>query len=215
MASPSELEDVHAASDAAFDESGAKRTLQGFAAKLVAAVALAFSAYQLILAGFAPLSSLPARSIHVAFLLALSFLIHPVSKRADRHRIAPYDAALAALGFGLGFYHLFFEAELIQRSGDPNVMDLAVGTIFIVLVFEAARRVLGLALPIICASFLAYGMFGQFLPGALAHRGYGFDQIVNQLFLGDRGHLRHPGAGLGDLHLSLHPLRQLPRARRA
>ncbi|MEP7208223.1 MAG: TRAP transporter permease [Casimicrobiaceae bacterium] len=187
MAATPEVSNVHAASDAAFDETGAKRTLQGLAAKLVAGVALAFSAYQLIIAGFAPLSSLPTRSLHVGFLLALAFLIHPVTKRADRHRIASYDLLLAALGFGLSFYHLVFEAELIQRSGDPSMMDLVVGTIFIVLVFEAARRVLGIALPIICATFLAYGMLGQFLPGDLAHRGYGFDQIVNQLFLGTEG----------------------------
>jgi len=56
-----------------------------------------------------------------------------------------------------------------------------------VLVFEAARRVLGLALPIVCATFLAYGLFGQYLPAAIAHRGYGFDQIVGQLYLGTEG----------------------------
>src|SRR6266536_473853 len=151
------------AAEAAFDET---------AAKLVAGVALAFSAYQLVIAGFSPLSSLPTRSIHVGFLLALSFLIHPISKSANRRRIAWYDALLAALGFALALYHLVFETELIQRSGDPNMADLVVATIFIVLVFEAARRVLGLALPIICGAFLAYGFLGQFLPAAIAHRGY-------------------------------------------
>ncbi len=188
MAIPTEISPADtAAADAAFDETGVKRTLQGWAAKLVAGVALSFSAYQLLIAAFAPLSSLPTRSIHVGFLLALSFLIHPVSKRAHRHRIASYDLLLAAVGFGISLYHLVFEAELIQRSGDPSVMDLVVGTAFIVLVFEAARRVLGLALPIICAAFLAYGMLGQYLPSVIAHRGYGFDQIVNQLFLGTEG----------------------------
>jgi len=49
----------------AFDETGVKRDLGGAAAKVVAAVALAFSVYQLIIAAFAPLSSLPTRSIHV------------------------------------------------------------------------------------------------------------------------------------------------------
>src|SRR5436190_2617357 len=172
---------------AAFDETGVKRELTGYAAKLVAFVALAFSAYQLVIAGFSPLSSLPTRSIHVGFLLALSFLIHPVAGWADRHRIAWYDALLAAGAFALAFYHLVFEADLVQRSGDPSTADLVVGAVFIVLVFEAARRVLGIALPIICAAFLAYGLFGQYLPGVLAHRGYGFDQIVGQLFLGTEG----------------------------
>src|SRR3954453_11851190 len=121
--------------EAAFDETGVKRELTGAAAKVVASVALAFSTYQLIIAGFAPLSSLPTRSIHVGFLLALSFLIHPFGKRSKRNRIDWWDALLAAVGFALALYHLMFEAELIQRSGDPNVADLVVGGVFIVLVF--------------------------------------------------------------------------------
>ena len=35
--------------------------------------------------------------------------------------------------------------------------------------------------------FLAYGLFGQYLPGVLAHRGYGIDQIVGQLGFGTEG----------------------------
>ncbi|MGE5169575.1 MAG: TRAP transporter large permease subunit, partial [Rudaea sp.] len=173
--------------EAAFDETGVKRVLAGWAAMTVAAVAIAFSVYQLVVAAYAPLSSLPTRSIHVGFLLALAFLIHPVAGWADRHRIAWYDLLLALVGFALGLYHLAFEAELIQRAGDPSLADLAVGTVFIVLLFDAARRVLGVALPIICATFLAYGMLGQYLPSVIAHRGYGFDQIVGQLFLGTEG----------------------------
>ena len=173
--------------EAAFDETGVKRVLTGWPARLIGGVALAFSAYQLVVAAYAPLSSLPTRSIHVGFLLALAFLVHPVAGWADRHRIAWYDALLAGGAFALALYHLVFEADLVQRSGDPSTADLVVGAVFIVLVFEGARRVLGIALPIICAAFLAYGLFGQFLPGVLAHRGYGFDQIVGQLFLGTEG----------------------------
>src|SRR5512132_3785840 len=147
-----------------FDETGGKRELTGTAARIVAAVALAFSSYQLIIAAFAPLSSLPTRSIHVGFLLALSFLIYPISARANRARIAPHDALLALLAFGLALYHLVFESALIQRSGDPSVADLVVGTLFVVLLFDAARRVMGVALPLICAIFLAYALFGQYLP---------------------------------------------------
>jgi TRAP transporter 4TM/12TM fusion protein len=187
MAAPEAAPNIHAASDAAFDETGAKRELTGLAAKAVAAVALAFSTYQLFIAAFSPLSSLVTRSLHVGFLMLLAFLIYPVSRKADRRRIAWYDAAIAALAFALAFYHWVFEADLIQRSGDPTAVDLAVGTIVIVLLFEAARRVLGIALPIVCATFLAYGVLGQYLPSAIAHRGYGFDQIVGQLYLGTEG----------------------------
>ncbi len=179
--------DVHAASDAAFDETGVKRELTGLAAKTVAGVALAFSTYQLYIAAFAPLSSLVTRSLHVGFLMLLAFLIYPVGRNADRHRIVWYDAAIAALAFTLALYHWVFEAQLIQRSGDPTVTDLVVGAAVIVLLFEAARRVLGIALPIVCATFLAYGVLGQYLPSAIAHRGYGLDQIIGQLYLGTEG----------------------------
>ncbi|MDE2359373.1 MAG: TRAP transporter fused permease subunit, partial [Betaproteobacteria bacterium] len=173
--------------DAAFDETGVKRELTGHAARLVAGVALAFSTYQLIIAAFAPLSSLPTRSIHVGFLLALAYLIHPVSARANRSRIAVHDGLIALCCFMIGLYHLVFEQALIQRAGDPSMTDLVVGALFIILLFEAARRVLGNALPTICAIFLAYGMFGQYLPDAIAHRPFGVDQFISQLYLGTEG----------------------------
>ena len=175
------------AAEVAFDETGVKRELTGTAWKVVAGVAIAFSAYQLVIAAFTPLSSLITRSVHVGFLLLLAYLIYPVSKRADRRHIPWYDWGLAATGFGLAFYHWVFEAALIQRSGDPTSADLVVGTLVVVLVFEAARRALGNALPIVCGIFVAYGLFGQFLPSPLGHRGYGYDQIVGQLYLGSEG----------------------------
>src|SRR6185503_16369977 len=163
-----------------------KHALEGMPVPLHPA-ALAFSAYQLYIAAFSPLSSLVTRSLHVGFLMLLAFLIYPVGQKAARDRIAWYDAAIAVLAFVLAFYHWVFEADLIQRSGDATVADLVVGAVVIVLLFDAARRVLGIALPIVCATFLAYGVLGQYLPSAIAHRGYGFDQIIGQLYLGSEG----------------------------
>ena len=184
MATPKVSADV--APPEAFAETGVRRELKGTAWRIVAGIALAFSAYQLVIAAFAPLSSLVTRSLHVGFLLLLALLTHPVSGHANRHRIAWYDALLGSIAFALAFYHWIFEADIIQR-GEPILADLVVGTAIIVLVFDAARRVLGLALPIVCAMFLAYGLFGQYLPAVIAHRGYGFDQIVGQLYLGTEG----------------------------
>ena len=62
-----------------------------------------------------------------------------------------------------------------------------VGIIVVALVFEAGRRMMGPILPIICAIFLSYGLFGQYLPSPLNTRGYEFNQIVDQMFLGTEG----------------------------
>ncbi|HVL77199.1 MAG TPA: TRAP transporter permease [Noviherbaspirillum sp.] len=172
---------------AEFQEHGLQRKLEGVALKILIAIALAFSSYQLIVAAFHPLSSLVIRSLHVGFLISLTFLLYPALKRGKIDSIPWYDWLLAIGAFALATYHWIFEVDLIVRAGEPTTADIVVGTTVVILVFEAARRVLGPALPIICAAFLAYGLFGEYLPGTLAHRGYGYDQIIDQLFTGTEG----------------------------
>ncbi len=144
-------------------------------------VAIVFSTFQIITAAFSPLSSSIVRAVHVGFLLVLVFVLHPPL----RQRALGWVVAAAA--FAAGLYHWVFEADLVLRAGEMTNADMVVGIVTIVLVFEAARRVMGLALPLICLTFLLYGLFGEHLPGALAHRGYGFDQIVSQLGFGTEG----------------------------
>jgi TRAP transporter 4TM/12TM fusion protein len=171
-----------------FSEHGVQRRLGGLALTVLTSMALAFSTYQLVVAAFHPLSSLITRSLHVGFLLSITFILYPSFRHGARLSKVPISDWILALGaFTLSTYHWIFEAELIQRSGDPTTADLAVGTALVIFTFEAARRILGLALPIVCGTFLLYGLFGQYLPEAIAHRGYGFDQIINQLALGTEG----------------------------
>ncbi|HBM08237.1 C4-dicarboxylate ABC transporter [Pseudomonas sp. Choline-3u-10] len=148
-------------------------------------VALLFSIYQIVMAAFHPVSSQVLRAGHVGFLLMVVYLYFPAAGNGRPWQ--PLAWVLGLAGMGTAFYQWYFEADLIQRSGDLTTTDFAVGVLLIALVFEAARRVMGIALPIICATFLAYGLLGQYLPGDLAHRGYGIDQMVNQLAFGTEG----------------------------
>ncbi|MDI1331398.1 MAG: TRAP transporter permease [Pseudomonas sp.] len=148
-------------------------------------VALLFSVFQIVTAAFAPVSSQVLRAVHVGFLLWVVFLSYPAYGRARPWQ--PLAWILSLAGITTALYQWFFEADLIQRSGDLTTADMVVGLVLIALVFEAARRVMGIALPVICGLFLAYGLLGEYLPGDLAHRGYGFDQVVNQLSFGTEG----------------------------
>ena len=144
-------------------------------------VAIAFSTFQLVTAAFSPLSSDIVRAVHVGFLLLVVFALY-----------APFGIkalgwAIGLVGFATGIYHWVYEADLIQRAGELTRFDMVVGIVLIVLVFEAARRVLGIALPIICGAFLLYGLFGQYMPGALQTRGFDFEQVVGQLSFGTEG----------------------------
>lgn len=144
-------------------------------------VAIAFSAFQLVTAAFSPLSSDIVRAVHVGFLLLVCYALYAP------FGLKPLGWAIGIAGFLTGVYHWVFEADLIQRAGELTTFDTVVGVTLVVLVFEAARRVLGIALPIICAAFLLYGLFGQYVPGALGHRGFDFEQVVGQLAFGTEG----------------------------
>jgi TRAP-type uncharacterized transport system fused permease subunit len=148
-------------------------------------VALAFSVYQIVTAAFHPVSSQVLRAGHIGFLLLLVFLCYPAI--GNKRPFQPVAWVLGLAGMATFGYQWYFEADLIQRSGDLTTTDMIIGLTLLALVFEAARRVMGIALPIVCGTFLLYGMFGQYLPGDLAHRGYGLDQIVNQLSFGTEG----------------------------
>ena len=173
--------------ESSFDAFAEPRPLGANARRVMVLSAFAFSAFQLTIAAFSPLSSQVTRSLHVAFLLQLAFLLFAATRRGRSPGVPWYDWALAFLSFGLGFYHWVFEADLIQRAGQPSTADMVVGIVVIALVFEASRRVIGAALPVMSAAFLAYGLFGHYLPQAIAHRPFGYDQVVAQLFLATEG----------------------------
>ncbi|SDM19509.1 TRAP transporter, 4TM/12TM fusion protein [Oryzisolibacter propanilivorax] len=154
------------------------------------AVAIAFSCYQIWMAAFHPLSSQVIRAIHVGFVLLMIFIIHPPLQRAGAGaarfgRVLGW--ALGLTGFVFSLYHWVFEADLTARAGELVPLDWVIGVTLVALVFEAARRAMGWGLPLICGIFLLYGLFGQYLPGMLAHRGFGLDQIVSTLAFGTEG----------------------------
>ncbi len=158
---------------------------KGTQARVLFLIAVAFSTFQIIVAAYHPLSSQVIRAIHVGFTLLLSFTLfqHWLPGRS----VAPVAWLVGLGGFVLAFYHWVFESDLIVRAGDPTQTDLVVGAITLLLVFEAARRVMGPALPLICGLFFAYAVFGQHLPGALAHRGYDLSQVIEHLSFGTEG----------------------------
>nr|WP_275406456.1 TRAP transporter permease [Rhodoligotrophos defluvii] len=148
-------------------------------------VGVVFSLFQIWTAAYSPLSSLVVRSIHVGFLLLIIFGLAAAKAQSGAQRVLLW--MLGAVGFLLGLYHWIFETDLLLRAGMPSTADLAVGIAVILLVFEATRRTMGWALPILCGLCLAYGMWGQYLPGPLATRGYAFEQIIEQLYMGTEG----------------------------
>ncbi len=153
-------------------------------------VAVLFSCFQIWTAAFQPFSSQVVRAIHVGFVIWMVLILYPPFKDgrpalARIGRVAGW--ALGLLGFACSFYYWFFEADLTARAGEIAGADWFIGIVMLALVFEATRRAMGWGLPLICGLFLLYGLFGEHLPGVLAHRSYGTDQILSTLSFGTEG----------------------------
>ncbi len=147
--------------------------------------AILFSAFQIWTAAYAPLPSSVVRSLHVGFLLALLFGL--VANRGRGGALALGWALLAVVAFVAGLYHWVFYTELIVRAGAPDTNDILMGVLVVGLVFFAGFRLMGPSLPLICAAFLLYGLYGQVLPPPFDHRPFAFEQIVDTLYLGTEG----------------------------
>lgn len=159
---------------------------EGLAGKAAFAIAVAFSAFQIYVAAYGSLPSQVVRAMHVGFLLLLGFaLIANLRAKSAAAKTAFW--VLGLLGFATGLYNWVFYAELIRRSGFLTTPDLVVGTLLVVLVFEAARRLMGLPLAVIALIFLAYCFIGNHLPPPFIHRGYDFAQLVDTFAYGTEG----------------------------
>ena len=149
-------------------------------------IAIVFALFQLWTAAYGTLPSQVVRAMHVGFLLLLGFgLVGNLVARTLWGKA--FFWGLAVLGFLTGLYNWVFYADLLKRSSFLTPLDLTVGTVTIVLVFEAARRLMGLPLAVISGLFLAYCFFGQYMPGPFVHRGYDFAQIIEHFGFGTEG----------------------------
>jgi TRAP transporter 4TM/12TM fusion protein len=136
--------------------------------------------------------SLPAAIetyVFTAAMIGLAVLTLPIGGRTrDPDKVGLRDWLFAALGAATSAYLVvFFRDVFIVNVGEPRPQEYMMGLVTILIVLEATRRTMGPTLAYIGAACILYAMFGQNMPGILAHRGYGIDRIINHLFVGTEG----------------------------
>ena len=94
-----------------------------------------------------------------------------------------FDVIPALAGIAIIIYALSGGDDFLDRAAVPDRWDVILGGIFIVLVLEAARRTTGPIMPIVAILFIAYAMFGPYLPPPWTHRGFDVARLVGHLFI--------------------------------
>ena len=159
----------------------------GVMAKVISAIAISFSVFQIYTASFGLLDAQLQRAIHLGFGLCLSFLLYPTLKSWRRDKLHPLDLILAILGAAAPAYIVINYRELILRAALPTPTDVLIGALGILLVIEAARRVVGLPMVCVVLFFITYAFAGPYMPGLLAHRGLTVDNFVSHVYFTTEG----------------------------
>jgi TRAP transporter 4TM/12TM fusion protein len=187
-AAPAERADV-VVSDAALQqaeefieaEEGAANKHRGWLDVFVVGVAFVMSAFHLYTA-YAIVPTQTLRPVHVSFVLFLCFLVFPLAPRF-RHRVMWWDWLAAAAAIATTVYLIQGGDDFTDRNTSPNPLDIAFGIALIVLVLEAMRRTNGWIMPVIASAFLAYALFGPYLPAPWTHKGYEVGRLVGVMYM--------------------------------
>src|SRR4029079_3824840 len=139
-------------------EEGAANRLSGTAGQVVTGIAIAMTLFHLY-AAWSIVPTQPLRYAHVAFTMALCFLLFPAAARF-RNSIRWFDVIAALTAVAILAYAIWNGDDFTDRAAVPLRLDVVLGVIFIVLLLEATRRTSGLIMPIVALLFVAYAMFG-------------------------------------------------------
>ena len=167
------------------------------ATQIVKWLLIALSCFHYYTAGFGLLRETTHRGVHLAFVLGLIFLVFAGSKKHADKPVANSllnpggvpltDWLLAACTAASVLYIPYVFDNLAFRVGNPNQLDVVMGSVLFITLLEATRRSMGWPLPIIALTFTAYALFGPYFPGLLKHAGATWGQMINHQYLTSQG----------------------------
>lgn len=161
--------------------------------KAVTLLALAMTAFHLVAASpFWLAPNLLLRAVHILFAVIIIFLLQP-SARGRLGKLA--DSVLIALSVVSLGYAALYQSSIIVRPPwtlDASLMELFVAFGAIIVVLEATRRSLGMAIVWLCLIFIVYAFVGPELRHVswlrpLAHGGVGINEFVDQMYFSFEG----------------------------
>jgi TRAP transporter 4TM/12TM fusion protein len=170
---------------------------QGIMVTAVGALLCAFTLSEVNYPRLSPQSQL---AIFAMLGIVLCFLTNPLVRRFRSHPLSRAGDNVLALLTVLACGYFVVQTEpafsgfwingqsLGNRAGSETTLDFAVGGVLALLVLEATRRSIGIALPLLALLFAAYSLYGSSLPDwLLPHRGYTVGRTVSQAVLQGQG----------------------------
>ncbi len=146
---------------------------------VVSSLIFMYTAYQGSFPAFTQNGLLLVLSIPMIFLLSSAKRETPYERW--------FDWLLAAVSWVPFAYIILIQDQLIARGGIPNMLDIVMGILAVLVIMWATKIKSGWPLPIFAAALILYGFFGQSMPALIEHRGLDLGQMIAALYLGEDG----------------------------
>lgn len=164
------------------------RKLTGFWKWTVNLLSISLVLFQLYTTGVRLFSDMIQRSVHLAFVLTLVFLLKPARKNKEETTVPWYDIALAFIACASCIYLItIYDTVIYSPLQWVSQIDKFFAVALVLLVLEASRRSVGWTFPILGLGFLAYAYWGQHFPGMWAHQGFSFNRIFQTFYHNTNG----------------------------
>ena len=174
-----------------YDRESQYRINIGRWAWVVGFLGISLTLFHLYTGYFGTLPSQKQGAIHLGTALGIIFLLFPIKKGLHRvQKTVPwYDVLLAFLAMYVAYHKIiFFDEILMARITGYTTFDTIVSIIGILLVLEATRRTVGLAIVIVATIAILYAILGKYIPTqVLSHAGFSIERITTNLWYQDSG----------------------------
>ena len=164
---------------------------------IVTTILVSMSLYHFWASGFGLVREVLHRGIHISYVIGLVFIVFSWKKNTEDRinnslfsfqNVSILDYIFAILTVASALYLPLLPSEILaSRVGNPELIDVVMGSILIILTLEAARRSVGPTLPIISVIFILFAIFGPYAPGALKHGGTSWLGFVNHIYITNQG----------------------------
>lgn len=150
---------------------------------LVTQILLMFLAMLHIISGiWGSPTALAFRHMFLGSMMIIVLMAKPFSK--TRSRLANWvDFSLAAAVFAIAVSVLYDINGYMMRAGMPEVGDIVLGTIYMAVLLELARRVAGIPMVAIAVFFFAQNCFARYLPGFFRRASMSYTNMVDFVFM--------------------------------
>lgn len=144
-------------------------------------IGVVFIAFQLWLI-VSPQQPLFERPVHLALALILLFIYKPLTTNAlPKFVRGAFDTMLILASAGVCVYYFVEYERLTTRMENVSeifLIDIIAGLCLIFVLLEGARRAVGWILVWVLLVFIAYAMWGNYLPSWLGFRGFELESAI-------------------------------------